>query len=104
MNPPNDPRRQVLTARLSVASRIGAAVLGGYALASAASSLLALSLPLSRHEAVLTGMMISFLFYALAVIWVFHARSATRAWIGMAAPTSVLVFMCWILIRVGGGA
>lgn len=40
MNLPSD-----LQARLSVASRIGAAVLGGYALASAAASALALSLP-----------------------------------------------------------
>lgn len=98
MNLPSD-----LPARLSVASRIGAAVIGGYALASAAASALALSLPAPRHEAVLWGMLLSFLFYALAVIWVFYARSATRAWVGMALPAAALALACWIL-GPGGGA
>ncbi|MEL5879209.1 DUF3649 domain-containing protein [Cereibacter sphaeroides] len=98
MNLPSD-----LPARLSVASRIAAAALGGYALASAAASALALSLPGPRHEAALWGMLLSFLFYALAVIWVMHARSATRAWIGMALPTAALGLACWLL-GAGGGA
>lgn len=99
MNPPSE----ALRARLSVASRIGAAVIGGYALASVLSMLLALILPIPRHEAVLWAMLLSFLWYALAVIWVFHARSATRAWIGMAGPTALLALVCW-LIGSGGGA
>ena len=63
-------------------SRIVAALLGGYALA-ALFSVAVLALPMRKTEAVLTGMQASFLIYALAVIWVFAARSATRAWLGL---------------------
>lgn len=92
-----------LRARLSVTSRIAAAVFGGYALTSALSALLALILPMPRHEAALLAMLLSFLWYALAVMWVFHTRSVTRAWIGMVVPAAVLTLACW-LIGTGGGA
>lgn len=93
-----------LRARLSVASRIAAAVIGGYALASAFSSLLALTLPMRQHEATLMALVLSFLWYAIAVMWVFHARSVTRAWIGMVVPAAVLALLCWLLMRTGGAA
>lgn len=64
-------------------SRIVAALFGGYALA-ALTSVAALALPMSPVEAVLTGMQASFVVYAAAVIWVFAARSAQRAWVGLA--------------------
>ena len=69
----------------SLLSRILAAVLGGYALA-ALFSLATLALPdrwASPAEKVLWGMQLSFLWYCGAVIWVFAARSATRAWLGL---------------------
>jgi hypothetical protein len=71
-----------LTAHLPLVSRIVAAVLGGYALA-ALTSVAVLALPMERGEAVLTGMMLSFIVYAAAVIWVFAASSARRAWAGL---------------------
>ena len=76
--------------RLGVASRAVAAIFGGYALTAAAIALLAIWLPLARAEAVLTATMLSFALYATAVIWVFAARSAWRAWFGMLVPTIVL--------------
>ncbi|ACR31525.1 hypothetical protein [Burkholderia glumae] len=51
-----------------------------YAL-GALASVGAIALPIERSQAVLTGMLVSFLFYAGAVIWVFLARTARRAWI-----------------------
>jgi hypothetical protein len=63
-------------------SRIMAALFGGYALAALAS-VAALALPLDKPQAVLTGMQASFLVYAAAVVWVFAARSALRAWGGL---------------------
>lgn len=66
----------------ALASRIVAALFGGYGLAALAS-VAALALPLDRPQAVLTGMQASFLVYAVAVIWVFAARSAWRAWSGL---------------------
>lgn len=97
------PPSKAMLARLSVPSRILAAAFGGYALASTASALLALILPMPRQEATTTALLLSFLFYALAVIWVFHARSATRAWIGMALPAAAMALACWLL-GAGGGA
>ncbi|MDR0277215.1 MAG: DUF3649 domain-containing protein [Paucimonas sp.] len=79
-----------LSYRLAVASRCLAALIGGYLLASMASVCLSQSLPLSRVESVLTGMMSSFLFYIGAFIWAFAARSAGRAWAGIMLPALVL--------------
>ena len=79
--------------RLAVASRSLAALLGGYLLASMASVCIALLAPLPRVDAVLTGMMLSFVFYLLAFIWCFACRSAWRAWLGMLLPSLVLALI-----------
>lgn len=65
-----------------LAARIAGAIFGGYAL-SALASVAALALPMNASQAVITGMLASFVFYAGAVIWVFLARSARRAWAGL---------------------
>ncbi|MFW7341588.1 DUF3649 domain-containing protein [Pollutimonas sp. H1-120] len=75
-------------------SRIVAAVFGGYALA-ALTSVAALVLPMSKPQAVLTGMLASFIIYAGAVIWVFAARSALRAWAGLMAAAMPLLAAAW---------
>ncbi len=74
----------------AVFSRVIAAILGGYVLTSLIIALLAISLPGTRAEAVLTSMLLSFLIYAGAVMWVFACRSASRAWAGMLLPSLVL--------------
>ncbi len=89
--------------RWMVASRTLAAVVVGYALTSAVSILLALLLPVSKAEAVLASTMLSFAIYAAVVIWVFQARSATRAWVGLLVPLAVLSLACWLLMP-GGAA
>ncbi|CAA2109062.1 hypothetical protein VVAX_05333 [Variovorax paradoxus] len=89
-------------ARRPVISRIVAAIFGGYALA-ALTSVAAVSLPMARPEAVLTGLQLSFLVYALAVVWVFGARTAKRAWAGLlaaAAPLLLAALPVWL----GAGA
>ncbi|MBP5856452.1 DUF3649 domain-containing protein [Marivibrio halodurans] len=63
--------------------RIGAAVIGGYALAIAASACLSLVLPMARAEAVLIGLMVSFLTYSGAVLWVFAVKSLRRMCLGI---------------------
>lgn len=84
--------------RWSVASRVAAATLGGYGLASAATVLLALLWPVPRAQGVLWATMLSFAVYTVAVIWVFCTRSATRAWVGMAVGTAVCAGLAWLLI------
>jgi len=76
--------------RLSVASRVLAAILGGYMLSALTAFALAAFLPLSRSEASMTATLLSFLIYACAVIWVFTTRTAWRAWAGIIAPSLVL--------------
>lgn len=83
--------------RLLVLSRIVVAALGGYALASAMAVLLALVWPLPRAEAVMASTLLGFVWYAVAVIWVFSVRSVLRAWIGILGVTAVLSLLCWLL-------
>lgn len=86
---------------VGIASRVGAAAFGGYALAAAVAGFLALALPMPRAEAVMTGTMVSFAVYVGAVLWVFAASSAGRAWLGLAVPTA---FFGGIALLLLGGA
>lgn len=87
----------------SLVSRIVAAVLGGYALAALAS-VAALALPISKPQAVLTGMLASFAIYAGAVIWVFAVRSARRAWAGLLVAAAPLLLAAWYAGAVGSAS
>ncbi len=71
-------------------SLIGAALFGGYALATAAGIFLGGVLPTSRGEAALTGNLLSFAVYAGAIIWVFTMRRPGRAWLGLLLATGIL--------------
>ena len=82
-------------------SRIVAAIFGGYALAALAS-VAVLALPMSKPQAVLTGMLASFAIYAAAVIWVFAVRSAGRAWAGLLVVAAPLALMAWPIWSRGG--
>lgn len=88
--------------RMAVASRALAAIIGGYVVAALATGCLSLVLVqwagMDRPEAVVTSTLLSFLWFALAVIWVFAADSAWRAWIGLAVPAAVLA-LGWFGLR-----
>jgi hypothetical protein len=75
-------------------SRILAALFGGYALAALAS-VAVLALPMSKPQAVLTGMLASFAIYTGAVIWVFAVRSALKAWVGLIVVAAPLALAAW---------
>lgn len=79
--------------RLAVVSRAIAAIGGGYALGALAAAALSLWLPGPRAEAVLTGTLASFVVFACAAMWVFAARTAWRAWAGLAVPAAALALM-----------
>ena len=79
-----------LAYRLAVTSRIVAALFGGYLLAALTSVCFTQWLPMSRVDAVITGMLVSFLAYLGAVIWCFACRSAWRAWAGIVLPAVIL--------------
>lgn len=87
--------------RLQVLSRIVAATVGGYALADAATVLLTLLWPLPRAQAVLAANMLSFVWYTIAVMWVFSTKSATRAWVGIVLPTALIALLCYLVMPAG---
>jgi hypothetical protein len=87
--------------RLQVLSRIVAATVGGYALAAAATVLLTLLWPLPKAQAVLAANMLSFVWYTIAVMWVFSTKSATRAWVGMTLPTALIALLSVLLMPAG---
>ena len=69
--------------RWHVASRILAAVAGGYAVSNVAAVGLAQVLPLPRADAVMAGVLSTYLVYAAAVVWCFGARTVRQAWLGL---------------------
>lgn len=97
--------------RLGVASRAIAAIAGGYGVAALSAAVLALCLPaafgMARSEAAMTGTLASFIVFALAVMWVFAARTALRAWSGLVVLALPLGLLLWLLLTrtsQGGGA
>lgn len=75
---------------LGLISRTVAALPGGYGLAALASVCLARALPTTPVEAALAGILASFAVMAGAVVWVFAAASAARAWAGLLIAAAVL--------------
>lgn len=92
--------------RWQVASRVVAAVLGGYALTSAACVLLALVWPLPRAEAVLASTMSSFALYTGVLVWVFAAKSLRTVWLALMLAAAACAGLSWWLLpgsAPGGG-
>lgn len=70
-------------------SLIGAALIGGYALATATGIFVG-GIFNARGEAVLLGNLLSFAVYAGAIIWVFAVRQPRRAWLSLLLPAALL--------------
>lgn len=58
----------------SMIARVVTALVGGYAAAAGAATLLARILPVSRVEATSWAMILAFLLYATLGLWAFHER------------------------------
>lgn len=96
--------RQAANARYRwlVASRVLAAVVGGYALTSAASTLLALLWPLPQAEAVAASTMLSFALDTLIIIWIFASQRLRTVWLGLLGATALCTLLSWALLPAGG--
>ncbi|MBP5856546.1 DUF3649 domain-containing protein [Marivibrio halodurans] len=84
------------TRGLSVLSRVAAAALGGYACAAAVSVWVSHIVPAPRVEGVTTGLLIGFAVFVGAVVWVFAATTARRAWAGVLSVTVLFAVMAWV--------
>jgi hypothetical protein len=98
------PKKLSTRHRFTVASRVLAAIAGGYALAAGFTVATALALRgLPREEAVMLATLPSFLIWAGAVVWVFSARTALYAWVGVLVPGVGCALAIWWL-RSGGAS
>lgn len=73
-----------------LASLIGAALFGGYALATAAGIFIAAVLPIPSGPAALTGNLLSFMVYTGAIIWAFSMQKPARAWLFFLLASALL--------------
>ena len=93
--------------RWSVAARIAAAVVGGYAFTSLLTIAASLLLPrfgINQAQTLFWATMASFLVYAIAIMAVFHARTAMRAWIGVLLFSAAPALVVAVLTIQGGGS
>ncbi|MDF3865544.1 DUF3649 domain-containing protein [Pseudomonas denitrificans (nom. rej.)] len=72
----------------AVAARILSAVIGGYALAYAATAFLSVYLPMSRPDRVSLSSLACFIVWVAAIIYAFGAKSPWRA-VGLPVVLSV---------------
>lgn len=71
-------------------SLIGAALLGGYVLATAVGIFLSGVLPVSRSEATLISHLLSFVIYAGAILWAFYLRKPGLTWLSLSLASLLL--------------
>lgn len=88
--------------RWSVLSRFIAASVGGYALVSLSHLAMTAVLPMAYNEALLFTSQAGYLTWTGIIVWCFAARSARRAWSGLAlAALPLLVASAWYLVQRG---
>jgi hypothetical protein len=92
--------------RWAVFSRILAATLGGYALATSSALFIGQLLLSSagKYQAIHIGLLLSFLVYACAAMWVFSVSSAAKSWIGLIKCNLVFLLGTWLLMQFAGAS
>lgn len=85
----------------SVASRILAALVGGYALAYGFTAFFSVYLPLARPDRVVYASLLCFAVWTAAVIYVFAARSALRAWLWLGGLTLITCLAAFLPAELG---
>jgi len=92
--------------RWTVFSRSLAAILGGYALATSSALFIGQLLLSSagKYQAIHIGLLLSFLVYACAAMWVFSVSNATKAWIGLIKWNIVFLLGTWLLMQFAGAS
>ncbi len=105
----SEPRKGVLKSltgnpprKRDVASRVCAALFGGYATASVVSMLLARVMPLPKAEATTSAILLTPILYLAAILWSFSAASPTRAWALLIGLTAIAGSLTYAFILLGG--
>ena len=95
-------RTQDAAYRWSVASRAIAAAAGGYAVVTLLHLATTVVLPGADYKTLLFTSQTGYLYYTGIIIWCFAVRTATRAWVGLAAVAlPLLAIDVWYLLQRG---
>ena len=90
--------------RMQVLSRVVCALGGGYVLSAAFAAATGLVLVqwagMSKVDAVTVATMLSFVVFAVIVLWVFACASTRRAWVG---TTGVSLVLCALVLAMYQG-
>lgn len=88
--------------RWSVLSRCVAAAGGGYVIVTLLHLAMTVVLPWETHKAMLFSSQTGYLWYTAIIIWCFAARTARRAWLGLAVVALPLLLIDgWHLLQRG---
>jgi hypothetical protein len=88
--------------RWGVLSRCVAAAVGGYAVVTLLHLAMIAVLPWDNYKSLLFSSQTGYLYYTGVIIWVFAARTARRAWLGLAVVALPLVLIdAWYLLQRG---
>jgi hypothetical protein len=88
--------------RWSVLSRCIAAAAGGYIVVGLLQLAMTALLPWENYKALLFASQTGYLHYTGIIIWCFAARTATRAWLGLALVSLPLLLIdAWYLLHRG---
>lgn len=87
--------------RVGMLSRILAASIGGYVLMNIVTVAFTFLLPVENYTAFLFSVQTSFLVYSITIIWVFTARTATKAWLGLLVLAVPLALIDWYFYKQG---
>lgn len=84
-------------AEAEVFSRVLSAIFVGYLFTSLVTALLAVSLPMAKPDAVLVATMLSFAFYAGAVMWIFTVKRWWRSWSDLLLLSALVYAIYWVV-------
>lgn len=84
-----------------VFSRVIAGFIGGYILTAYITMVLAELLPMSRADAVVLASLLSYVWFCMAIIWVFAVKSALKAWLGILAGIALFAAVHYSLKTFG---
>jgi len=78
-----------------------AAIFGGYALATSSSFFIGKLLlsSVGKYQAIHLGLLLSFLVFACAAMWVFSVSSAKKAWLWLITLNILLIAASWLLMK-----
>lgn len=89
--------------RWKITLRVMLAITGGYVLTNLASILISFLLPLSKSDAVMTALLLSFIIYTCVVIWVFSVKSLRTVFLGLTS-TSLAIGVAALILYFSGVA